>query len=50
MKYKSPRERKIDELIKDLPYFRAIRAIEEEGRYFKRTIGYLNNDCYINLG
>lgn len=38
MKRKSPREQKIDELIKDLPYFR----VTEDDGYFKRTIGYLN--------
>ena len=48
MKLKSPREQKIDKLIKDLPYFS--RGFTEDDRCFKRTIGYLNNDCYINLG
>ena len=48
MKLKSPREQKIDELIKDLPYFS--RGFTEDDGYFKRTIGYLNNDCYISLG
>lgn len=48
MKRKSPREQKIDELIKDLPHFS--RGFTEDDGYFKRTIGYLNNNRYINLG